>query len=159
MHGSLLSAVLSLSVLLSTLVAAQDTSYTFTTIDVPGSISTVATGINNRGQIMGRFRDPAGGPDGLLIDGTTLTIIDVLGITETTEANRINDRGQIVGVFRDAAGGIHGFLTDGTTFTSIDVPNATRFTQAFGINAVGQIVGFFGDDIGVLGVRGFVATP
>jgi hypothetical protein len=35
MHRSLLSAVLCLSVLLSPLVAAQDTSYTFTTIDVP----------------------------------------------------------------------------------------------------------------------------
>jgi hypothetical protein len=84
MHRSLLSAVLSLSVLLSPLVAAQDASYTFTTIDVPGSISTVTTGINDRGQIVGRFRDAAGGPHGLLIDGTTLTIIDVPGITETT---------------------------------------------------------------------------
>jgi hypothetical protein len=38
MHRALLSAVLSLSVLLSTLVVAQDASYTFTTIDVPGAI-------------------------------------------------------------------------------------------------------------------------
>jgi hypothetical protein len=40
MHRSLLSAVLSLSVLLSTLVVAQDASYTFTTIDVPFSDAT-----------------------------------------------------------------------------------------------------------------------
>ena len=35
MHLSLLSAVLSLTVLLSTLVAAQDASYTFTPIGCP----------------------------------------------------------------------------------------------------------------------------
>jgi hypothetical protein len=58
MHRSLLPAVLSLSILLSTLVAAQDASYTFTTIDVPGAtMSTEAYGINNAGQIVGVFRD------------------------------------------------------------------------------------------------------
>ena len=36
MHCALLSVVLSLSVLLSTHAAAQDASYTFTTIDAPG---------------------------------------------------------------------------------------------------------------------------
>jgi hypothetical protein len=41
MHRSLLSAMLSLSILLSTLVAAQDASYTFTTIDVPNALATV----------------------------------------------------------------------------------------------------------------------
>jgi hypothetical protein len=39
MRRSLLSAVLSLSVLLSTLVAAQDASYTFTTIDIPSGVA------------------------------------------------------------------------------------------------------------------------
>ena len=46
MHRALLSVVLSLSVLLSTLVAAQDASYTFTPIDVPGATRTEAHGIN-----------------------------------------------------------------------------------------------------------------
>jgi probable HAF family extracellular repeat protein len=55
MHRSLLSAVLSLSVLLSTLVAAQDASYTFTPIDVPGASATLAYGINNKGQIVGNY--------------------------------------------------------------------------------------------------------
>jgi probable HAF family extracellular repeat protein len=104
MHRALLSAVLSLGALLSPLVAAQDASYTFTTIDVPGSISTVTTGINDRGQIVGRFRDGTGQTHGLLIDGATLTTIDVPGIPETTEANAINNSGQIVGIFRDARG-------------------------------------------------------
>ena len=60
MHRSLLSAVLSLSVLLSTVVAAQDAEYTVTTIDVPfpGATSTFPSGINAASQIVGWFLDP-----------------------------------------------------------------------------------------------------
>jgi hypothetical protein len=62
MRRYLLSAVLSLSVLLSPLVAAQDASYIFTTIDVPFSdaTGTAAIGINNNGQIVGDYRDSSG---------------------------------------------------------------------------------------------------
>jgi hypothetical protein len=57
MHRALLSAVLSLSVVLSSLVTAQDASYTFTTIDVPGARFTYAFGVNDSGQIVGYFDD------------------------------------------------------------------------------------------------------
>jgi probable HAF family extracellular repeat protein len=154
MHRALLSAVLFLSILVSTFVVAQDASYTFTTIDVPNSIGTATTGINDRGQIVGRFRDAAGETHGLLIDGAELTIIDVPGIRETTEANAINNRGQIVGIFRDATGALHSFLKDRDTFTTFDVPGAT-FTFATGINDHGWIVGFFGD---ATGTHGFLTT-
>jgi hypothetical protein len=62
MRRYLLSAVLSLSVLLSPLVAAQDASYTFTTIDVPfsGAIGAAPLGINDQGQIVGDYRDSRG---------------------------------------------------------------------------------------------------
>jgi len=61
MHRSLLSAVLSLCVLFSTLVVAQDATYTFITLDVPGSRHTVAQGINTQGQIVGWYREIAVG--------------------------------------------------------------------------------------------------
>ena len=53
MHRYLLSTVLLLSILLRAPAAAQDVSYTFTTIDVPGATSTLASGINDAGQIVG----------------------------------------------------------------------------------------------------------
>jgi hypothetical protein len=53
MRRSLLPAVLSLSLLLSIPVAAQDASYTFTTIDVPGGTDTHPQEINDSGQIVG----------------------------------------------------------------------------------------------------------
>ena len=79
MHRSLLSAVLSLSVLLSTVVAAQDASYTFTTIDMPGVLHTGAYGINEKGQIVGAFQDATGGHGFLATpddgDGRRYTIV------------------------------------------------------------------------------------
>jgi probable HAF family extracellular repeat protein len=108
MRRSLLSAVLSLSILLSTLVAAQDASYTFTTFDVPGATNTEAFGINAAGQIVGVFGDATGSVHGFLTDGATFTPLDVPGATGTN-AFGINDRGQIVGLFGDATG-LHGFV-------------------------------------------------
>jgi probable HAF family extracellular repeat protein len=92
MHRFLLSTVLSLSVLLSTLVAAQDASYTFTNIDVPGATLTEAYGINAAGQIVGHFQDATGHTHGFLKDGATFTTIDVPGALYT-EAHGINTAG------------------------------------------------------------------
>jgi probable HAF family extracellular repeat protein len=123
MYRALLSVVLSLSVLLSPLVAAQDASYTFITFDVPGAIHTEAHGINEKGQIVGWFQD-ATGVYGFLKEGTTFTTIDVPGAEETM-ALGINETGQIVGRFTDATTHTHrGFLWDNGTFTPIDVPGA-----------------------------------
>jgi probable HAF family extracellular repeat protein len=153
MRRTLLLAVLSLSVLLSTVVAAQDAEYTFTTVDVPGAVTTEARGINDTGQIVGWFID-ATPPHGFVADGVTFTPIDVPGASQT-QAFGINDTGQIVGRFSDTTGG-HGFVTDSATFTPIDVPGAIT-TVAFGINDTGQIVGWFSD--GTVVHHGFVATP
>jgi probable HAF family extracellular repeat protein len=145
MHHSLLSAVLSLSVLLSTLVAAQDAEYTFTTIDVPGATHTEAYGINTAGQIVGWFQD-ATGQHGFLRDGATYTRIDVPSALSTV-AFGINDSSQIVGHFNDFAR-TRGFVTaDGATFTAINVPGATT-TATFGINNSNQIAGWFQDTAG-----------
>src|SRR5262245_43169412 len=57
MHRALLPVVLSLSILISSLVAAQDAEYTFTTIDAPGAGATTAFGINMASQIVGQFID------------------------------------------------------------------------------------------------------
>src|SRR5882724_9276550 len=105
MHHALLSAVLSLSVLLSPLAAAQDASYTFTTLDVPGATNTFAHGINPAGQIVGtflvgRFPDTL---HGFLTKGATFTTLDVPGAA-FTEAYGINPAGRIVGFFGDATG-------------------------------------------------------
>ena len=69
----------------------------FTTIDVPGSFSTLANGINDAGQVVGTYTNSAG-TFGFLESGGSYTTIDVPGATRT-EANGINDAGQVVGTY------------------------------------------------------------
>jgi uncharacterized membrane protein len=99
MHRVLLSVVLSLSVLFSTLVAAQDASYTYATIDVPFSdaVGTRAVGINSRGQIVGNYADQIK-LHGFLYAAGVFTLLEVpFSGALFTEVLGINDQGQIVG--------------------------------------------------------------
>jgi len=113
----------------------------FTTVDAPGAANgTSASGINDRGQIVGSYSDAAGKNHSFLLDDGTFTTIDFPGAV-CTQAIGINDRGQIVGGYAEKscnpfAGMVpHGFLLGDGTFTTIDV------TRARGINNRGQIVG------------------
>jgi hypothetical protein len=117
-------------------VAAQGT---FTTIDVPGAVRTVASGINARSDIVGGYVSADGRGYGFLLIEGEFTTIDIPGAT-FTEANGITPGGDIVGDYTTADGRSHGFLLSGDEFTSFDVPGATD-TFAFGINARGDIVG------------------
>ena len=107
MRRSLLLAVLSLSILLSTLVAAHAASYTFTTIDDPGAPNTWAYGINTAGQIVGTFGNS---PEahGFVTDGATFTTIDVPGAVYT-QAFGINATNVVVGGYASSCGTVHGF--------------------------------------------------
>lgn len=128
--------------------------YIFTTIDVPGSISTSAYGITPSGQIVGGYSDAGGITHGFLFSGGSYTALDVPG-SASTSATGINDAGQVVG--SDFAGDrIHGFLLSGGGFTSLDVPGSIS-TLARGINDAGQIVGSYTDPAGI--THGFLATP
>jgi hypothetical protein len=151
MHRTLLSAVLSLSVLLSTLVAAQGASYTFTTIDVPGSGATQVFGINASGESVGYYI--ANGLHGFTQSGGLYTTIDVPG-QAFTEPYGVNTAGVIVGFYADVNNFTHGFLLSGGNLTTIDVPDSIS-TWAYGMNDQGQIVGAYQD---AQGLHGFVLT-
>jgi len=81
-----------------------------TQIDVSSSIATRATGINNRGQIVGAFRDAAQTGRGFLRekDGS-ITVIDAPRVSSLAAVG-INDRSEIVGLFAMPGGDFHGFL-------------------------------------------------
>jgi uncharacterized membrane protein len=99
MRRYLLPAMLFLSLLLSALVAAQDASYTFTTIDVPFSdaIGTIALGINNNSQIVGNYADQIR-LHGFIYAAGVFTPLDVpFSGALFTELLGINNNGQIVG--------------------------------------------------------------
>jgi probable HAF family extracellular repeat protein len=130
----------------------------YTTIHVSGAVRTQATGINNRGQVVGDYLNPDGTVHGYRWDHGRVTTIDGPAGASTVTVLDINDRGQMVGVYADAAGAPHGFLLTGDTYTTIDMP-AVTFTFPFAINDRGQIAGFTTDALPVpaaTDVHGFV---
>src|SRR5689334_12670077 len=86
-------------------------SYVFFTFDPPGSIFTIVTGINNNGQIVGRYQD-ASGLHSFLRTGAVYPTIDAPGSNPyQTAANGVNNLGQVVGSYTVGAD-THGFLRD-----------------------------------------------
>lgn len=124
-------------------------------IDLPGNGNfTVLDGINNRGEITGKYPDAdKPGYHGLLLDRYRKpTRIDYPGAA-ATYANKSNDRGSIVGAANPSAPtigtpGTVGYVLQHGKFTQIRVPGAVE-TQAFGINNRGQVVGEYQDQGGV----------
>src|SRR5581483_2286014 len=142
MYGYPFPRRLFLGALFITSVTAQ-THYVFSKIDAPfpGTVQTLAYGINAHGDIVGNFVD-ANGDHGFLLKGGEYTAFDVpfAGATETI-AFGVNSRDEIVGRY-DVNGQTHGFLLKAGTFTALDAPcpNVVH-TLARGINDAGQIVG------------------
>ena len=119
--------VLALGLVL-TLPGKAKADYIFTRYDVPGSTSTNPqyAGINDSGQIVGRYTDADGTSHGYLLSGIggTLTTLDVPGATFNAAAG-INASGQIVGTY-DAVGYLR--MGDGS-YTNVTVPDASAIRE------------------------------
>lgn len=131
-----------LSLLVGIVPTAFAASYTYTPIDVPGSLHTQAYGINDDGEIVGSYQSDAPGGHGFLLAQGVFTPIDGPVGTVTIQAQGINKFGDIVGVYN--AGAPYGFLLANGVFTTIAVPGNTN-TYAYGINKDGDIVGLYQD--------------
>ena len=119
--------------------------YSISTIDVPASTLTVASGIDRLGRVVGYFTD-ASGTHGFLFENGAFSTITYPGAAWTA-AYGVNIAGQIVGAYGPSElSGRHGFLRSGGMFSSIDVPGSSD-TVARGLNSLGQIVGdYLGPD-------------
>lgn len=123
-----------------------------TTLDLPHSNYTAATGINANGVIVGDYCD-ATGQHGFVYQDQRFSAIDHPEAT-TTSLRGINTAGDIVGSYGNAQGQ-QGFIKQGDTFITI-APPASIDTSAHGINAWGQAVGLCYNG---LAYQGFLATP
>jgi uncharacterized membrane protein len=118
----------------------------FTTIDVPGALTTLAWRINNRGQVVGIYSDvdrqvPLRFLRAYIYEKGRFTRVDAPGVSNTTLAD-INDRGQSIGQAFDLANPLnshYAFLRerDGTFTRLPDVPGAGQ-TIHLGLNNRGQ---------------------
>ena len=98
---------------------AANALFEFQTIGVPGTLMTIAWGINPQGDIVGQYRDTAGRFHGYLLgrDGR-VTTIDYPGAA-WTDARGINADGDIVGSYSSRPAGpgaineVHGYVKIG----------------------------------------------
>lgn len=120
---------------------AQAQRYVSFDVPFPAGRQTEAFGVNNWGQIVGRYernqtvRGFLREPTGVFVD------IFVPGSTFTAPRD-INDHGTIVGRYLDAAGAGHGFVLFGGTYRTVDYPGSND-TRPRGISNTGVIVGNF----------------
>ena len=117
---------------------------TFTTIDVPGSMVTNVTGINNTGEMVGYYYDSGNGSTatGFLLSGGNFTYFNYPGADATTGTG-INDSSLISGTaYFDQNTVYIGFTYNAGTFTKIAVPHQ-EFTVLDGINNLGYLAGSY----------------
>jgi len=121
-------------------LARAAASFTFTTIDVPGSTGTDANG-NSTHAIAGDFTDAGGITHGFVLSSSKFTTIDVPGAASSS-VNGINAIGQLDGTYQDTVR-FHAFFSgNGSSFTTLDPPGSIRSLGGF-INAQGQAVGTY----------------
>jgi len=134
----------------------------FTAIKIPGAVSTVATGINKAGYIVGVATDSSKVTSSWMRSPTgQLTTFQFPGGSDT-QAFGINPEHQIVGSYLDGNGVQHGFVLSNplgpkSHWQSIDDPNGVGSTVVNGINGAGDLVGFYTDAAG--NTDGMLATP
>jgi probable HAF family extracellular repeat protein len=95
------------------------------TLDVPGSASTEAYGVNDHGQIVGSYTDLDGHRHGFLDTSGQFTTFDISGATSTT-LEGINNLGEIVGSYSGATGQTHGFLAADIVASAAGRPDVLR---------------------------------
>jgi hypothetical protein len=129
---------------------------TFTPIQYPGAMFTIAEGINDSGQIVGTYGG-SGITYGFIYSGGVFTSLSPPG-SIFSDARGINNAGIVVGAYNTC---IHpacefGYLyTIGGSYSSFDSPTGEIAVDAAGINDLGQIVGNYIDPSTFIG-HGFV---
>lgn len=146
-------------VTVSTTAEPRILNYSFLAFDPPGSVNTIARGLNNGRQNVGSYEDASGLLHGYLrqTDGSFVTI-DVPDATGTIPTS-INDQGVIVGEWIDSNGADHGFTRSRAgVYSTLDFPSASD-TALLDINELGTVTGIYdlgnpATVIGFLDMRG-----
>jgi len=130
----------------------QDGNYTL--LSVPDASKTIATQLNEAGEVIGRYTDGAGGAHAFVYADSTYSEVAVPGAASTI-ALQISDGGQILVQYADDTGR-HWAVDDNGTFTPIAVPDAEDTDRPLflypltggkpAINSAGEVVGSYNDD-------------
>lgn len=130
---------------LASSATAAEVSRLYVPIDVPGAIYTQAFGINERGDVVGMWRDGSNVLRGFVLRDGVFETVMVPGAL-LTQVRAINSQGEIIGSYRypgEPAVAFHGFRRgpDGV-LAPLDYPDAP-YTIPQRILADGTVVGCF----------------
>ena len=132
-------------------VGNGNTKFKTSTFSCTAFAGTLASSINDKGQIVGYCADVPSGPGRLSgfvrgLNGDHI-LLDFPGADHTL-AFGINGGNQVVGHYynplipgRSGLSRIHGFLWDGEKYSTIDFPRANTYTMLWSISRSGQILG------------------
>jgi hypothetical protein len=112
-------------------------------LSVPGTVETLAFGINGSGTVVGSYLDSLGIYHGYVYQSGTYTKFDPPGSAVTAAAS-ITDAGIVYGNYTDDMGERHGFTMSGGSFTIYDYPGAVG-SVVVGIGPGGEVVGNWDD--------------
>jgi MYXO-CTERM domain-containing protein len=129
-------------------------------VSVPGSLLTIAQGINSAGILVGSDILPGGVRPGFTYDIATGTRTDFMlpGSTRTS-ARSIDDAGVLAGWYTEG-GVIRGFVGSASSFETIEFAGATGGTFVEGSNNAGTLVGTYTvDDVSHAFIAQRVSAP
>lgn len=123
--------------------------------ELPLSINTIATGVNDNGVIVGWALNPGSlSYTAFKYDSTGISQVlpsrDPIGLL--SQAEDINNSGQIIGYYSPEGGGaIHAFVSNNGTLTDLGAPQGYKTSFANAINDSGMIVGYATMDVSGIG--------
>lgn len=127
----------------------------FAKVMVAGAVTSMATAVNDNGDVAGILTTAKKVTEGFLLRGGVLELLAVHGAS-ATQPFGLNDFDQVVGQFT-VGKATHGFLEQNGKFATVDDPAGGGTTTVNGINNLGDLVGFYTDGAG--NTDGFVAQP
>jgi probable HAF family extracellular repeat protein len=124
-----------------TVTPREGLQYTIANLGSLSARNSYATGLNNHGQVVGRYVTDAWATHPFLYSNGVMTDLGTLGGTNG-EALDINDAGQVVGRSQIASGDWHAFVWDSTNGMQDLGTLGGASSEAYAINSAGQIAGF-----------------
>jgi len=142
----------------SAAMAADQLTFKFKAVKVPGATSAEPGGINNKGVSVGLYLDKGLVEHGYILTGTKLTKLDdPKGTTGSTAGSNLNPNGAVsaIGSYTSSkTGNSVAFVYKGGKYTDLVGPSGALSTFGSAINDSGDAVGYYTDSSGVY--HGFI---
>ncbi len=118
----------------------------FHEITIPGfpNVPATATGVNDKGDVVGVFQPTPNTNQGFLLQNGKLTILSFPGAQGGTEPTSINNQGVIIGTYTlSPSDPFRGFMWKAGVFSNLNPPDSGGHSQPGKISNAGDAVGTY----------------